>query len=190
MHDSVMHWVRGVITAGDVTGKNVVEAGAYDVNGSVRPFIMSMPPAVYIGTDMRPGPGVDRVVDAADLASTLGHGFADLVVTTEMLEHVRDWRTAMDGLVSVLAENGVLVITTRGPGFPLHDYPEDHWRYTTEDMRMILAATGLEIEDLRPDPQVPGVFCRARKPRGWSWPDHQAFYWDHIHPAQVEEGQS
>lgn len=184
MHESVMNWARSVITADDVTGKRVIEVGSYDVNGSVRPFITAMSPAAYTGTDMRPGPGVDMVMDAAELAATLGHGSADLVVSTEMLEHARDWRAAVDGMVSVLAENGVLAITARGPGFPLHDYPEDHWRFTTEDMRQIITAAGLQVEGLQSDPQVPGVFCRARKPSGWTWPD-QAVGWDHIHPEQV-----
>ncbi|MCW2933034.1 MAG: hypothetical protein JWM19_3996, partial [Actinomycetia bacterium] len=74
---------------------------------------------------------------------------------------------------------GVLVLTTRSEGFPLHGYPEDWWRFSVEAMGAILQAAGLDVERLEPDPDPasPGVFARARKPAGWTWPDVQAA-WD------------
>ena len=187
MHYTVSEWVHRIITYDDVWGKKVVEAGAFNVNGSVRPFITNMHPLVYIGTDIRPGPDVDVVADVSDLPALLGNGFADLVVSTEMMEHVRSWRAAMNGMISLLAPGGVLIVTTRSPGFPLHDYPEDHWRYTTGDMGNIVAATGLFIEEIETDP-IPGVFCRARKPIGWEWPSDHATQWDAISPMVMRKG--
>ena len=179
MHPSAMAFACPALTGADVRGKFVLEAGSLNVNGSVRPHVESLGPASYRGTDMRAGPGVDVVCDAADLPARFGPGSADVVVSTEMLEHAKDWQAAVRGMIGVLAEGGVLVLTTRSEGFPLHGYPEDHWRYSVSAMGVILASAGLDVERLEPDPdpQSPGVFARARKPAGWSWPDVQAA-WD------------
>lgn len=170
MHASVMDFARSALTEADVRGKIVIEAGAYDVNGSVRPHVEALGPHEYIGTDMRPGPGVDIVIDAANLPGPVGH--ADVVISTEMLEHAADWRSAVRGLVDATAEGGVLVLTTRSAGFPVHGYPDDYWRFSVEAMGEILRAAGLEVERLEADPLPghPGVFAKACKPAGWSWP--------------------
>lgn len=178
MHHSAMAFACSALTAEDVAGKLVIEAGALDVNGSVRPHVESLGPASYVATDMRPGPGVDIVINAADLP---GDGVqADVVVSTEMLEHAADWQAAMRGMITVLAPGGVLVLTTRSEGFPLHGYPEDHWRFSVEAMGAIVKAAGLDIERLEPDPDPasPGVFAKARKPAGWQWPGDAGEAWD------------
>ena len=83
-----------------------------------------------------------------------------------MLEHAGAWRAAVTGIVRVLAPGGVLLLTTRGPGFPYHPHPEDHWRFTVEQMAAIAAACGLDIIRCEPDPDPasPGVFLLAAKP--------------------------
>jgi hypothetical protein len=163
-----MVWATGALTADDVKDKHVTEVGAYDVNGSVRPHVEALGPASYTGTDMRRGPGVDLVCDAADLPSKLGLPGAGVLICTEMLEHAEDWQAALAGMLNVLLPGGLLVLTTRSEGFPLHGYPDDHWRFSTEAMGEIMAAAGMDVLDLRgdPDPHSPGVFVKARKPAG------------------------
>jgi SAM-dependent methyltransferase len=126
---------------------------------------------------MRAGPGVDLVADAASLPEVLGQ--ADVVISTEMLEHAADWQAAMRGMIDVLAPDGVLVLTTRSEGFPVHGYPDDHWRFPVESMAEILGSAGLTVERCEPDPDPasPGVFAKARKPGGWSWPAFTAAAW-------------
>jgi len=177
MHPSAMAFACSALTAQDVAGKRVIEAGALDVNGSVRPYVEELGSAWYHGTDMRHGPRVDVACRAEELPEYFSA--ADVVVSTEMLEHAADWQAAMRGMISVLAEGGVLVLTTRSVGFPLHGYPEDHWRFSVEAMGAIVKAAGLDVERLEPDPDPasPGVFVKARKPAGWSWPD-VAEAWD------------
>lgn len=200
MHASAMAFACSVLTADNVRGRRVIEAGAYDVNGSVRPHVMTLGPSHYLGTDMRDGPGVDLVCAAEDLPSMLGalnsgaplSGGADVVVSTEMLEHAKDWQGAVRGMVGAVAGGGVLVLTTRSEGFPLHGYPEDHWRFSVDAMRDILTAAGLEVERCEPDPDPasPGVFAKASKPAGWSWPDGTAAAWDAVEvaPASAQPG--
>lgn len=161
----MLAFVERTLTAEQVAGKRILEVGSYDVNGSVRPFIESLQPARYWGVDASPGPRVDQVVDCMKLVAEVGDGW-DLVVSTEMLEHVRDWRTCMYQLAAAMASDGLLLLTTRSPGFKYHPYPEDHWRYTLGTMDQILAAldlVGMGFDD----PQAPGVFVVARKRSDW-----------------------
>lgn len=179
MHPSAMAFAVSALTAEDVAGKAVIEAGALDVNGSVRPHVEALGPYSYIATDMRDGHGVDMPLAAEELPARFaqvggGGGFA-VVISTEMLEHAADWQAAVRGMISVLAPGGVLVLTTRSEGFPFHPHPEDHWRFSVDAMGAIVKAAGLDAERLEadPDPASPGVFVKARKPPGWSWPDVQ-----------------
>ena len=168
MHPSAMAFACSALTEADVLGKTVVEAGAFDVNGSVRPHVESLGPDVYLSTDMREGPGVDVVCAAEDLRPDM----AEVVISTEMLEHAADWQAAMLGLIGAVTPGGVLVLTARSPGFPYHPHPEDLWRFPVESMSEILGAAGLVIERCEPDPDPasPGVLAKARKPDGWAWP--------------------
>ena len=169
MHPSAYAFASTALTEADVKGKRVVEAGAYNYNGSVRGVYEAMSPASYLGTDAQPGPGVDVVCAAQGLPERFGEGSADILLTTEMLEHAEDWRGAVTGMARVLAPGGLLLLTTRGPGFPYHPHPGDFHRFTTEHMDGIAEAAGLEVLRCEPDPDPasPGVFLLARKPDGW-----------------------
>ena len=168
MHPTAYEFAAGALKPPDVEGARVVEAGAYDYNGSVRDAILAMVPLSYTGTDCQPGPGVDLVCPAEQLPAMLGEGAADVVISTEMLEHAEDWQAAMAGMVGVLAPGGLLLLTTRSEGFPYHPHPGDFWRYSLDLMRQIAAACGLDVVRLEPDAAAsPGVFLLARKPRDW-----------------------
>src|SRR6266571_5196722 len=168
MHPSAYAFATTALAEADVKDRRVVEVGAYDVNGSVRPAVEALGPASYTGTDMQAGPGVD----VACPAEKLDRDSAGIVISTEMLEHAEDWQAAMAGMIRALAPGGLLVLTTRSEGFPYHGYPGDHWRFTVEAMGEIMAAAGMDVLDLRADhdPASPGVFVKARKPEGWTQP--------------------
>ena len=168
MHPSAHAFAAGALTGNQVAGRRVVEAGARDYNGSARGVYEGMRPASYLGTDMQPGPGVDLECPAGKLPDVLGGDCADIVISTEMLEHAEDWRGAVAGLARILAPGGFLVLTTRSPGFPYHPHPGDFWRFTVNAMDGIAEACGLEVLRLEPDgPATPGVFLLARKPQDW-----------------------
>lgn len=171
MHPSAYHFATTALTEDDVKGQHVVEAGGLNVNGSARSAIEALCPASYLATDMREGPGVDQVCPAEDLPGALPRR-AGIVISTEMLEHAADWGAAVRGMVGALAPGGLLLLTARGPGFPVHGYPEDHWRFTPEMMSQILGACRLETLRCEPDsdPHSPGVFVLARKPPRWRRP--------------------
>lgn len=168
-HTSVLTWAASAFTADLVADRSVIEVGSYDVNGTVRPHIEAHGPASYLGVDISHGPGVDLVADVATLPGQFPDGF-DLVVSTEMLEHVEDWRSAIRALVQLVAPGGTLALSTRSPGFPYHPYPIDCWRYPVPLMAEILEASGLRVVSCEPDPEQAGVFAIAAKPAKWRVP--------------------
>jgi SAM-dependent methyltransferase len=165
MHESVLSFGQRVLGTADILGKRVVEVGSMNINGSLRAHVESLNPSRYVGVDFLAGDGVDVVCDAGDLVAHFGPSSFDVVISTEMLEHAEDWRAAIVGMKRVLAPNGLLLLTARGPGFHLHGYPHDWHRFTVADMHRIFS--DFAIDQLLPDPQCPGVMILARKPPGW-----------------------
>lgn len=178
-HDSVIAWAASAIGPDLATGKTVCEVGSYNVNGSIRPGIESHGPESYLGVDISEGPGVDLVANVEDLPDRFPDGFG-LVVSTEMLEHVEDWKAALRGLVLLVAPGGHLAVSTRSLGFPYHPYPVDTWRYSPNDMRAILEGAGLTVVSCDPDEEQPGVFAVAAKPKTWKTPRRKD-WWPSIH---------
>lgn len=167
MHYSALDWLVLNINEDEVKGKNILEVGSRNVNGTIRPFIMKYAPKSYVGIDYVSGDGVDLIADARLLVEKFGENIFDVVISTEMLEHAEDWRAVVNGMKGVLKPNGLLIITTRSPGFPYHAYPYDYWRYTLEDFNEIFS--DLEILVLaRDDKTNPGVLIKAKKPLTFS----------------------
>jgi SAM-dependent methyltransferase len=158
-----LRFVAASLGPEDVAGRRILEVGAYDVNGSPRSVLERMDPASYLGVDIVEGPGVDEICSVDMLVQKYGPGAFDVVISTEMIEHVAAWREAVSNLKRVTAPEGVIVLTTRSKGFPLHDYPADHWRFEPHDMRMVFADCAIEHLE-RDAPEDPGVFVKARKP--------------------------
>jgi len=152
-----------VIKKDDVEGKDVIEVGSKNDNGSLRPYIESLGPSSYIGVDIKSGPGVDSICRIEDLIRVFGRDRFDLVVNTEVLEHVRDWRLGVHNLKNIVKPGGAVIITTRSKGCHYHGHPFDFWRYDVNDMKTIFA--DMDIDELRTDPEMPGVFLCARKPQ-------------------------
>jgi SAM-dependent methyltransferase len=164
MHTSVLNFLNRVASEPRIRGKRVLEVGAFNVNGSPRLVIEPLGPATYVGVDIAPQEGfVDVVLDACDLAEHFGLAAFDVVICTEVLEHVADWEKVTKGLDEVLAPGGLLVVTTRSPGFPLHSYPSDHWRYVPEDLGAMYPNYRMLYLGDDPDPNSPGVFLAGIK---------------------------
>ncbi|HMC38573.1 MAG TPA: methyltransferase domain-containing protein [Acidimicrobiales bacterium] len=146
-----------------VEGRRILEVGSYDMNGSVRPTLESRRPREYVGVDVVPGPGVDVVCAAEGLLDRFGPESFDIVVSTEMIEHVRDWRRVIRTLKGLCRPGGMVIVTTRSRGFPFHPAPHDFWRYEPEDMAAVFS--DFEAVTIERDAEShPGVFVRARRP--------------------------
>jgi SAM-dependent methyltransferase len=145
----------------EIRDKKVVEVGSMDVNGTVRTLLETYQPAQYLGIDVQQGKGVDVVCKAEDLMHNFNEDTFDVLISTEMLEHVRNWKLVISNFKKVVKPGGKLVITTRSYGFPYHGYPYDFWRYELKDIESIFS--DCIIERLERDSEK-GVLAKIAKP--------------------------
>jgi len=168
-HESCLAFGQTMLFGLDLRGKYVLDVGALNINGSLRPHVEELSPLEYVGIDIVPGPGVDREMRAENLLAEFGPDLFALVICTEMLEHVEDWRAVIHNIKDVCAPGGTIILTTRSTGFPLHEHPADFWRF--EDYHMHVIFGDCEDVIVCRDTQAPGVFVRARKPHGFAGRD-------------------
>lgn len=124
----------------------VLDLGGRDINGSIRGLL---PNAYWTGLDITPGPGVDLVHDAT-LPWPDGWDRFDLVVCTEVLEHVQGWRALLRTAAQALEPGGpeLLFVTCASTGRRPHgasgelDPPLGEWyaNVPAEEVRAGLAA--------------------------------------------------
>jgi SAM-dependent methyltransferase len=122
----------------------VYEFGSFQVEGQegYANLREMFPGKAFVGCDMRPGPGVDRVEDVS--AINLPAGVAGTVLCIETFEHVFEVRRAFDEVYRILAPGGVFVITTP-LNFRIHGYPDDYWRMTPNCLRRLLSAYEVRV---------------------------------------------
>lgn len=96
----------------------------------------------YIMTDVAAGMDVDVVADAHTLSSQID-GLFDAVIAISVWEHLsRPWIAAAE-IAKVLKPGGVVFICTH-QSFPLHGYPNDYFRFSTEALSVIFNDAGLK----------------------------------------------
>lgn len=141
-------------------GLSILEIGAANVNGRVRDQLTGDWDS-YTATDIQDDSDIDVVVEAEKIIDTFGVESFDVVICCEVLEHIKNWREAVRNIKGVCRVGGMVLLTTRSPGFPIHGHPFDYWRFTVNDIADIFA--DYEINDLRIDTEAPGVFVLAKK---------------------------
>jgi SAM-dependent methyltransferase len=124
MNVAVLDFFVRSVDCGEFAGKRVLEIGSKFVNGSVRPLIERFcRPREYVGVDIEAGKYVDVVLPAGMLVEHFGLESFNAVISTEVLEHVFDWRTVVNNMKAVLKPGGLIYITTCSRGYPYHAYP-------------------------------------------------------------------
>lgn len=157
MHSSVRAFVASVVDAQDLRHKSVLEVGSLDVNGNVRNLFEGP----YVGVDLRPGKGVDKV---GHLGQFPGVGLDFQVgLCLEVLEHdLTPWLT-ISMLAARLRRGAHVIVTCRGYDpegcFPWHAEPVDVWRYTILGVTALMTASGIDVAECIPDPDETGVFA-------------------------------
>jgi SAM-dependent methyltransferase len=104
-----------------------------DIGAQNGPYAAHFPNRVAL--DIRPGRGVRILGDAQ--AMGIVDGVFDVVLCTEVLEHLPEPQRAIDEMFRVLKPGGTLLLTTRFL-FPIHDAPHDYFRFTKYGLRHLL----------------------------------------------------
>jgi SAM-dependent methyltransferase len=89
----------------------------------------------YFGTDLAPGPGVSHVHDLHHLG--LGSSTVATAVVLDTIEHVRRPWEALAEVERVLAPGGLAIVTSVF-FFPIHEFPDDHWRFNDSALDELL----------------------------------------------------
>ncbi len=161
MHSSVYEWVGKTVADRGLAGQSVIEVGSCNVNGTVRDFFSGQ----YVGVDVSPGNGVDRVEDCEHLSDP--NAAWDVVVSTEALEHVRRPHVAVNEMARICKPGGTVLLTARGYDnrgcWEVHSWPNDVTRFSALGMQTLAEDAGLTVLEVTTDPEGPGFFLLAVK---------------------------
>jgi SAM-dependent methyltransferase len=104
-----------------------------DIGAQNGPYAALFPRRVAL--DVQRGVGVQIIGDAQLLG--IRDASFDVVLCTEVLEHLPEPQRAIDEMFRVLTPGGQLLLTTRFL-FPIHDAPHDYFRFTKYGLRHLL----------------------------------------------------
>ena len=114
----------------------IYEFGSFQIPGQSRSNLrLLFPGQKYIGCDMREGPGVDRILNLHNInlpPESVGTAFL-----LDTLEHVEFPYKALKEIHRILRPNGMVILSSV-MDFPIHDYPNDYWRFTPEAFKSLL----------------------------------------------------
>ena len=164
MRQIILDYFAKCMRVEEFTNKAILEIGSRDVNGSLKPLIVDSNPHEYVGIDIQNGPNVDLILPAEELLEHFGTERFDVVVSTETLEHVIDWRKVIHSMKDVLKKRGFLYISVPDKTFGFHEYPFDCWRYEVPDMQKIFS--DMQITHNLNIGQC--IFVKAQKPESYS----------------------
>jgi len=116
-----------------------------DIGCGNDPYAEFFPNRTTLDIEARPGIKVDIIADAHDLSQIESESF-DVVLCTEVLEHLHTPKKAISEFERVLKKGGMLILSTRFI-FPLHDTPHDYYRYTKYGLQHLLK--NFEILELK-----------------------------------------
>ncbi len=120
-------------------GASVLDYGCADA-----PYRNELPDdAIYTGADIAGNPFGHVTLDP-DGRIPLPEGEVDLVLSTQVLEHVDDPALYLSESFRVLRPGGKLVLSTHGIMY-YHRDPEDHWRWTRTGLQKIVEGAGFRI---------------------------------------------
>jgi SAM-dependent methyltransferase len=162
MHTEAATFVRAVVPP--PPAGRVIEFGSHNVNGSVR---WMFPGSTYIGIDPWPGDGVDVVARCQDYTPDV---LADVVITTEALEHDPDPVGHIAAAWRALKPGGLLILTCAGPGRAPHscagdlNVRDEHYGNIDPDwLRAHLDSTGWQDIDVRYNAAAGDTYATARR---------------------------
>ncbi|HVS92314.1 MAG TPA: class I SAM-dependent methyltransferase [Mucilaginibacter sp.] len=98
----------------------------------------------YIGVDLEMNPKADYHIDF-DSKTTLPDDFVDIILSTQVLEHVDSPSGYLAEAFRLLKPGGHIILSTHGYWF-YHPTPNDYWRWTSAGLRKTIEAEGFQIK--------------------------------------------
>jgi SAM-dependent methyltransferase len=127
----------------------------YGCGGS--PYRSLFPNSEYIRADFTPCDGLDFLLPA-DSSVPVPHNSFDMVLSTQVLEHVPEPANYVAECFRVLKPGGFLVLTTHGL-FEDHGCPYDFQRWTADGLRLLLERAGFRIKGAKKLTCGPRALC-------------------------------
>jgi SAM-dependent methyltransferase len=120
-------------------GAHVLDYGCADV-----PYRYFFGPDVHFVAADLPGNPAATLELNADTTVPVDDGTFDVVMSTQVLEHVEDPAFYLRECFRVLRPGGRLLLSTHGV-FIYHPDPVDYWRWTCAGLRHVVEAPGFEV---------------------------------------------
>jgi SAM-dependent methyltransferase len=98
----------------------------------------------YIGADIALNPVADVIIDTVTGSVQLEDGSIDVVLSTQVLEHVESPSSYLAEAFRVCRKEGLLILTTHGYWI-YHPTPQDYWRWTSSGLTKVVEQAGFEI---------------------------------------------
>jgi SAM-dependent methyltransferase len=125
---------------------DVIEVGARPVGSRTEALRDRFPRARrYVGMDVHPGHTVDVLGDAHELSRLVGPRSFDAVFSGAVLEHLgMPWVVAAE--INRVLRPGGLVYHIAPQAWPVHEEPNDFWRFTDEALKVLFGEPfGFEV---------------------------------------------
>jgi SAM-dependent methyltransferase len=97
----------------------------------------------YTGVDIPSNRNADLYLNEQGILP-LENSFADVIISTQVLEHVPEPKEYLNEAHRVLKSKGLLIISTHGY-WMYHPNPNDYWRWTSAGLKKIITESDFEI---------------------------------------------
>lgn len=150
LHQSLVRkYIHGLV---ELEALKYARGNVLDVGCGNKPFFPSLEKNIqsYIGVDDIHTPHLNNQIDIFADAGRLPFKkeYFDLVLLTQVLEHVKSPSEVLVEIRRVLKTGGVLLISWPFL-FPIHEEPRDYFRYTEYGMRYLGQQSGFQVVSIK-----------------------------------------
>jgi SAM-dependent methyltransferase len=122
----------------------------------------------YQMTDIAAGTDVDFTADLHDISAVTGENAYDVFLACSVWEHLKKPWQAAQQVAKLLKPGGIFYVQTHST-FPLHGYPHDYYRFSTEALASLFDGP---CNILRVEYEYPATIASRQDPRTV---DHPSF---------------
>jgi SAM-dependent methyltransferase len=102
----------------------------------------------YIGVDVGSNPFADDLIQPGAALNYADNSF-DIVLSSQVLEHVEDVNQYMSEIKRVLRPGGIVLLSTHGT-WQYHASPYDYQRWTSMGLKTLMKKYGFEVKNFVP----------------------------------------